>query len=205
MAKTFSAKWNKFYSAFCEALLDCGEQLNKQGEGVMVKACETWMDKLHEDFMAALTPNERYITAPTGRIIHSKYEGDHNHPWFTGSLHDSISARVADGSRTIALRYMPRMSTDAQFAEASEAGRDYPFINGQAFGRLMAGRASRISPTAVSAQLFIGVPYAQYVDSDWRHSDFINEMNTQFISYMEEAFLPKGNANFKNLIVRPRK
>lgn len=180
----FSAKWNKFTSTFSEALIDCGEQLTKQGETVMIRGCEEWLKKTDDEW-------------PTDW-------GDHDHPWYTGTLHDSLSVRVADGNRIIATRYMPAKATGPQTATAEEAGRDYDRIIGQQFGILMAGRASRVAQKGTNAQMFIGVPYAQWVNEQPRHEGFINELNVQFISFLEDYF-SINNGAFRNLLVRPRK
>lgn len=182
----FSARWNKAYSGFSEALLDCGEQLTKQGEIIMTHQAEKFLTQLDENW--------------------PRPGGDHDHPWWTGTLHDSIAVRVADKSRTIALRFMEPDASRPQTATEEETGiRDYDKIVGTVYGRITAARGSRVRQSGTVAQLFVGVPYAQRVNADWKHEGFLDEMNTQFISFMEDAFSPNGNYYFRNLIVRPRK
>ena len=59
MKKGFRDSWNKFYSAFSEALLDCGEQFKKQGETMMTKAMEQWFVEYDEEWRSHLRPQER--------------------------------------------------------------------------------------------------------------------------------------------------
>lgn len=193
----FSAKWNKFTSAFSDALIDCGEQLTKQGETVMIRGCEEWLKKTNAEW-----PHSTSVV--TRNLRTQNFGGDHDHPWYTGQLHDSVAVRVADGNRIIATRYMPASATSPQTATAEEAGRDYDRIIGQQFGILMAGRASRVAQKGTNAQMFIGVPYAQWVNEQPRHEGFINELNVQFISFLEDYF-SINNGAFRNLLVRPRK
>ena len=193
----FSAKWNKFASAFSEALIDCGEQLTKQGETIMIRGCEEWLKKTNAEW-----PHSTSVV--TRNLRTQNFGGDHDHPWYTGQLHDSVAVRVADGNRIIATRYMPASATSPQTATAEEAGRDYDRIIGQQFGILMAGRASRVAQKGTNAQMFIGVPYAQWVNEQPRHEGFINELNVQFISFLEDYF-SINNGAFRNIIVRPRK
>lgn len=193
----FSAKWNKFASAFSEALIDCGEQLTKQGETIMIRGCEEWLKKTNAEW-----PHSTSVV--TRNLRTQNFGGDHDHPWYTGQLHDSVAVRVADGNRIIATRYMPASATSPQTATAEEAGRDYDRIIGQQFGILMAGRASRVAQKGTNAQMFIGVPYAQWVNEQPRHEGFINELNVQFISFLEDYF-SVNNGAFRNLLVRPRK
>lgn len=193
----FSAKWNKFASASSEALIDCGEQLTKQGETIMIRGCEEWLKKTNAEW-----PHSTSVV--TRNLRTQNFGGDHDHPWYTGQLHDSVAVRVADGNRIIATRYMPASATSPQTATAEEAGRDYDRIIGQQFGILMAGRASRVAQKGTNAQMFIGVPYAQWVNEQPRHEGFINELNVQFISFLEDYF-SVNNGAFRNLLVRPRK
>lgn len=198
----FSAKWNKFTSAFSEALIDCGEQLTKQGESIMTRGCEEWLDKTDNEWPHGTTVTR--IGWGPNNVNKRSFGGDHDHPWYTGTLHDSVFVRVADGNRIIATRFMPSKATGPQSATAEEAGRDYERIVGQQFGALMAGRASRVKQTGTNAQMFIGVPYAEWVNEMPSHEGFIRELNVQFISYLEDYF-ELNNGRFRKLIVRPRK
>lgn len=186
MANLNSATWNKCYAAFSEALIDAGQQVTKQGATMLTRACEDWLDKTDKEW--------------------PRPHGDHDHPWLTGTLHDSIATRIADGKHTISARYMSASATGNQSATADETGtRDYGNIVGAQFGRLMMGRASRVSQDALAAQMTIGVPYAQFVDSNKAeghgdHSGYINDLQVDFISSMEGAILP-----VRNFIFRPRK
>lgn len=203
MAKGFSANWNKFYSAFSEALLDCGHQFTKQGETMLLNECEAHLQRLNEAWLNDRAYYRRSIRNPfNGKQVVSDLVGSNLHPWFTGTLHDSISASVAEGNRTIGVRYMPRAASGAQFATSAEAGRDYSTIVGSSFGALTAGRATRVPEGAVSARLLIGVPYAQFVNEMEEHEGFINTLQSEFISDIRDVF---AEQKIRNLIIRPKK
>lgn len=191
----FNGAWNKFRSAFSDALIDCGQQLTKQGETIMVRGCEEWLKKTDNEW-----PKDNMQ-----RYKKRQFGGDHDHPWDTGTLHDSVFVRIADGNRIIATRFMPPSATGPQTATAAEAGRDYSNIVGAQFGRAMAAGTNRVRQHGTNAQMFIAVPYAQAVDNQWQHEGYINNLNVDFISYLEDLFVAKGNPYFKNLIVKPRK
>lgn len=199
----FNAKWNKFSSAFGEALLDAGKKFTKQGETMVVNGMEAFLNELHNDFMSNQTPRDRFITDKrSGRVVHGNAHGSHNFPWFTGTLHDSISGRIAEGSRTVGVRYMQGgPASDAQFADPdiSNVERYYPRIVGSTFGRLLAGRATRVSQRPIVAQLFIGAPYAQEVNEMPEHDGYIEDMQVRFISAIEDVF---AEQRIKNLIIR---
>ena len=197
MKKGFNDKWNKCYSAFSEALLDCGEQFKKQGETMMTKALEQWLVEYDETWRAHIRARERTYSEG-GRTVFGEFEGDQSFPWFTGTLHDSIAGRIADGRKTIAIRFMPSGdASDHQFH-----GDQYPDINGVVYGRLMAGRATRVPQTATVAQIFVGVPYAQKVNEDPRHKDYLNDMEVSFFAAMQDVF---AEPKIRNLIIEPRK
>lgn len=208
MATSYSAKWNKFYSAFSEALLDCGHQFTKQGETMLANAAEEHLKKLDDAWLADKHPMDRWVTdRRTGRAVYGDAIGSHNHPWFSGTLHDSISVRIAEGGRTVAVRFMPSAAVDNQFADPEPpyntwVPRYYPEIEGASFGRLMAGRASQIKPNAISAQMFIGAPHAQHVNMLPDHEGYIETMQAEFISDIEDVF---AEQKIRNLIIRPRK
>lgn len=186
----FSAQWNKAYSGFSKALLDCGKQLTKQGEVVMLNAAEKWLRDTDAEWPKGTPPDS---------------PGDHDHPWYTGTLHDSIAVRVADGKRTIGIRYMPPAAVAPQTATEAQTGiRDYDNIVGTVYGRITAARGSRVKQNGTVAQMFIGVPYAQSVNEYWRYEGFIENLNEYFIAAMEDAFSPHGNEFFRNIIVKPR-
>ena len=197
MKKGFRDAWNKCYSAFSEALLDCGEQFKKQGETMMTKALEQWFVEYDEEWRSHLRAHERTYREGN-HIVFGEFEGDQSFPWFSGTLHDSIAGRIADGRKTIAIRFMPSgPASDNQFV-----GDQYPDINGVIFGRLMAGRATRVPQTATVAQIFVGVPYAQKVDESPKHKGYLNDMEVSFISAMEDVF---AEPRIRNLIIKPRK
>lgn len=188
MARRPKADWNKAAAAFSEALYDAGKQLKKQGETMLTRACENWLDKTDQEW--------------------PKDYGDQYHPWFTGTLHDSIATRVADNGRTVSVRYMKRAAIANTRASQAETGtRDYDKIVGYQFGRLFMGNYGRsvANRKGIVAQMTIGVPYAQYVDSKavkgshGNHEGYINELQVSFITDVEDEIV-----NVRDLIVKAR-
>lgn len=155
----FSLAWNKFRIAFSSDLLKAGQKVTQEAEKELLDVSQKWLDKTDNEW-----PKDYHGFMNAG--------GDDMHPWYTGTLHDSISVRIAEGMRTIGLRFMPRGATGPQTATAQEAGRDYDNIVGYIQGRLVAGRATHVRQKALVAQMFIGAPYAQWLNmTGGRHGD----------------------------------
>lgn len=149
----FSPAWNKFRIAFNSALMEASKMVTKEAEAELLTTSEQWLKKTDEQW-----PRNAGPFAGSG--------GDDMHPWYSGNLHDSVSIRIAEGMRTIGLRFMPRGAGEIfQTATALEAGRDYDNIHGYVEGRLVAGRAGGVRQHGLVAQMFIGVPYAQWVNT----------------------------------------
>lgn len=179
------ASWRNASHQFAEALLDCSEELTKTGRGVMRKACEDWLEKTDADW-------------PRGH-------GDYWHPWYSGALHDSLVARISEDGQTLFLRYMPSRSDEIQTATAEETGtRSFNRIVGAAAGLAIARTAEMTPYSGTVAEMLIGVPYAEFVNEMASHEGYIEELETDFVDYIQEQF-DKNNTLFKNLLVRPRR
>lgn len=185
----FSFAWNKFRIAFSSALQEASKMVTKEAETELLNASEIWLNKTDSEWPKSAGP---FMGAG----------GDDMHPWFSGNLHDSVSVRIAEGMRTIGLRFMPMAAGDVyQDATAEDAGRDYPEIRGYVEGRLVAGRASRVRQNGLVAQLFIGVPYAQKVNTTGGphgdHKGFAFYLMKDFQHDMTQAMDRVATKNYK--------
>ena len=183
----FSPAWNKFRIAFSSDLLKAGQKVTQEAEKELLDASQKWLDKTDEEWPRG------YGFMGTG--------GDDMHPWYTGTLHDSISIRIAEGMRTIGLRFMPRGATGPQTATAEQAGRDYNNIVGYVQGRLVAGRATGVRQKALVAQMFIGAPYAQWLNTTGgrheNHESFALYLMRDFQHDITQALAKLGQKAYK--------
>lgn len=180
----FSPAWNKFRTAFSVALLDAGKMVSRRGETELLQAADEWLEKTDSEW-----PKSESLAFSTG--------GDDMHPWYTGTLHDSISIRIAENMRTIGLRFMPRAAIANQTATAEDAGRDYDNIRGYIEARLVAGRAGGVRQQGLQSQLFIGAPYAQKVNEMPEHSGFIENLQKDFVGAMRQRMQSLGKHAYK--------
>lgn len=185
----FSAAWNKFRVAFSSDLLKAGQMVTKEAEMELLRTSDEWLEKTDSEWPKSSAPY--YMGA----------SGDAMHPWYTGTLHDSISIRVAEGMRTIGLRFMTRAAVGNQNATAIQAGRDYEDIRGYVEGRLAAGRATRVRQNALVAQMFIGAPYAQWLNTTGGphrdHQGFAFELMRDFQHDITQAMARLGKKAYK--------
>lgn len=189
------ASWGKTYKAFSEALLSCGRQINERGKQYLIKDAETWLRDTDAEW-----PRSTTATSKNGRTM--KFGGDAMHPWYLGHLHDSIAIRLAEGNKTIAIRFMPPASSDTEGQHM-----DHPKITGiigSEWARDVAGRAEHTywkGSKALQAQLIIGVPYAEKVNEEGRHAGYAEELESQFYDVMSY----KLSTNLSRLMVKPLK
>ena len=185
------ASWGKTYKAFSEALLDCGRQINERGKQYLIKDAETWLRDTDAEW-------PRHTEKKNG----AKFGGDAMHPWYLGHLHDSIAIRLAEGNKTIAIRFMPPASSDTKGQHM-----DHPKITGiigSEWARDVAGRAEHTywkGSKALQAQLIFGVPYAEKVNEEGRHAGYADELEAQFYDVMSY----KLSSNLSRLMVKPQK
>lgn len=185
------ASWGKTYKAFSEALLDCGRQINERGKQYLVKDAETWLRDTDSEW-------PRHTEKKNG----AKFGGDAMHPWYLGHLHDSIAIRLAEGNKTIAIRFMPPASSDTEGQHM-----DHPKITGiigSEWARDVAGRVEHTywkGSKALQAQLIIGAPYAEKVNEEGRHAGYAEELESQFYDVMSY----KLSSNLSRLMVKPQK
>lgn len=194
-------KWGKFSAAFSEALLSCEEEITNFGRRLMREECAKWIQKTDSEWPHHTEAKSK----KNGRTM--SFGGDAMHPWYYGQLHDSVVVRVSEGNKTIAIEYMPQRATTPQKATAADAGARYDRIVGAEWATLIAGRAEHTfwkGSKALQAQLLVGVPYAQKVNESPRHEGFLDELNAQFASYLEDQMTIRSEG-FKSRVIRPKK
>lgn len=184
----FSSAWSKFRVAFSANLLEVGQMVTKEAESRLLRVSEDWLQKTDADWPRSDTP---YLSGG----------GDDMHPWFTGTLHDSIAIRIGEGMRTIGLRFMPMGATGTQSATAKEAGRSYEDIRGYVEGRLAAGRASRVRQNVLVGQLIFGAPYTQSVNTTGGphgdHKGFATYLAKDYLHDITQAMATLGNKAYR--------
>lgn len=192
------AAWGKTYRALSDALLDCGEQLTKQGETIMTRGCEKWLETTDAEW-----PGHTEVTRigwGKNNVKKRIFGGNAEHPWFTGNLHDSVAVRIASRNRTVAIRYMSDYASKSATRPQTYKGQE---IYGSDWARVVAQRGQYVFLPGTNAQMFIGVPYADTVNES-SHPGFMEDLQNYFVSFLEDYFA-LNNDRFKNLIVRPRK
>ena len=192
--------WKKFSAAFSEALLSCEEELTGFGLRLMREECAKWIKKTDAEW-----PHSTTATSKNGLTM--KFGGDAMHPWYYGQLHDSVVVRVAQGNKTVAIEYMPQHATNPQKATAADAGANYSRIIGAEWATLIAQQAEHTywkGSKAVQAQMLVGVPYARKVNESPRHEGFLDELNAQFASYLEDQMTIRSEG-FRTRVIRPKK
>lgn len=177
--------WGNTSKQFVEALRKGGALINDACKASMVSASRDWIS--HID---GLWPHSRGVKNP-------------DYPWWSGVTHDSVSIRVTEGSRTIALDFMPRAATSSQTYTTEEgAPRDYSDVVGWQFGRLAYGRTARYSTKELAAWLVIGAPYAEALNTGemqkGRYQEFADRMFDNLLDYMQTAL---NEASKKNVTV----
>lgn len=184
----FSPAWNKFRIAFNSELLKAGQMVTKEAEKKLLATSDAWLKKTDDDW-----PKSASLWYGSG--------GDDMHPWYSGTLHDSISIRIAEGMRTIGMRFMPTRAIADQTATAEQAGRDLDNIVGYKEGRLVAGRATGVRANALVAQMFIGAPYAQWLNTTGgpygNHQGFALYLMKDFQYDIEHAMAALGQKAYR--------
>ena len=191
------ASWKKFSAAFSEALLSCGEELTAFGRRIMRESCEEWIERTDAEW-----PHSTELENG------ARFGGDAMHPWYTGQLHDSVVVRVSEGNRTIAIQYMPTSAEGGpQHATAQDAGANYDNIIGAEWAMQIARQAEHTywkGSRALQAQVFVGVPYARKVNELSRHAGYLDELNAQFASFLEDELMIRSE-EIRSRVIRPKK
>lgn len=186
--------WKKFSASFSHDLRDCGEQLTNWGKMLIRDFSREWLDKLDANW-------------PSGTMTESngaKFGGDHNHPWYTGQLHDSIAVRVAQRNKTVSIEYM-RPSANKPQSYYGPAGR-YPRVIGHEWAIEEARKAQYVFLPGLQAQVIVGVPYAREVNESSHHRGYLDEMQSftsELEARLQEAMGDSGQ--YRSRVFKPRK
>lgn len=172
--------WTKTIKGFSDALGYAGEHLTGWARDWMAEAVREAIDLIDADW-----EGETHWKRKSGKI--SSFGGDHDHPWYTGQLHDSIAGIVSDQHRIIAIDYMHRAASKPQTYEGQIIiGHDWGIRKAQEMQRVL-----HFLP-GIRATIVVGVPYADKVNEMPRHADYKSELNNQFASNVEDYFTIKA-------------
>lgn len=154
--------WGKSEKKFAEYIDLAGKNISKRSAEALADLGAEFMANEDWDWPRGA----RYDTVYNGRNVRasgpyaSGYRGgDAMHPWYSGTLHDSISVGIFNGTRLFSARYMtPGASSDQTY-------------NGMKIDGVMAGQnalrdyASRARGNSVKAVLIVGAPYAEELNT----------------------------------------
>lgn len=181
-------RWGKAAKGFAEALLDAGQTVTDYAANRLAVGLEEFIGETDWDWPRG-AKNGPYKSGYRG--------GDADHPWYTGTLHDSIAASLIDGVRIRKVVYMWPSATEDQTDRRT--GATY---NGVTLGEQAARRAAHTfggSVGGLRAVLTIGVPYADEVNRSDAHFDFISPLEEDLVNevraQMEE--IPKRSFKLK--------
>jgi len=190
--------WGQTASAFARVLLDAGKTVTKGAIPKLGNACEEAIKSLDWQWPRG-RGNMSYASGFLG--------GDAMHPWYSGTLHDSVAAGVADGTRLLTARYMePNANFDQEYKGQKIVGAELAqtslrnavkFASG-GFGTGVGG---------LRAILVVGVPYANTVNSSptigWRgrtpntHIGYVQDLGKYFAGEVEGAVKDLGKTQIK--------
>ena len=199
------SSWKKFAASFSEALADAGEQTTAFGRRILTETCEEWLNKYDSEWPHHTTVTK--IGWGYNNVKTKMFGGDQFHPWYLGHLHDSIFVRIADGNRTVALRYMRPSASGVQHASTKDAGHLYTQIIGHDFAVREAHNAEFVFLPGVQMQIGVGVPYARKVNESPRHHGFIEVMRADFFSSIEDRLQDVfgDNPKYRTRVFVPKK
>lgn len=189
------AEWKRFSAAFSEALGDVSEELTAAGRRILSDACETWIRETDAEW-------PHHSEKKNG----AKFGGDAMHPWYYGHLHDSIAVRIADKNRTVAIHYMPAKADPDHAQHTSRGdGTIHNHIIGADWAEREIANVSHVFLPGIQMQLVVGVPYARKVNESERHAGYLEELQAQFFSAIEDACENSMEPAFRRRIFRPKK
>lgn len=180
------ADWGKTAKGFAQVLLDAGQTVTKGAAIRLGDACQEALDEL--DWMWPRGKNN-------GPYKSGYRGGDADHPWYSGNLHDSVAAGVADGARLLQARYMEPAAMETQTYQGQ-------VVDGKTLGPEALQRAAHTFAPGVGglrALFVIGAPYAYEVNHSDAHYDFVSELADYFVGEVEGAMseLPKQSFKMK--------
>lgn len=164
-------RWGKASKGFAEALLDAGQTVTEYAVGKLTVGMTEFMKDTDWEWPRGAN-NGPYKSGYRG--------GDADHPWYTGTLHDSIAASIIDGTRIRSVVYMTPGAREDQTNRRT--GETY---NGVTLGEQAARRAAHTFGNSVGrlrVVLTIGVPYADEVNRTDAHYDFISPLEEDLVN-----------------------
>lgn len=164
-------RWGKANKGFAEALLDAGKTVTKKAAEFLGEGCLEFLKSLDWEWPRGKN-NGPYASGFRG--------GDTDHPWFTGTLHDSVAASIIDGTRILRLYQMEPGARENQ--KNYRTGEIYI---GTELGLQAAMRAAHTFGNGIGglrAVLTIGAPYTAKVNQSDEHFDFISPMEQDLVA-----------------------
>lgn len=182
-------KWKKTYQGFSDALANAGEHLTRYATRWMEDAVEESLQKIDSEWSG-------HVEGKNG----TSFGGDRFHPWYTGTLHDSVAGIVSAKNHVVAVRYMPERADGPQ----EYLGYKIVGVDWARFGSDAISRSLRFA-SGIYATIVVGVPYADKVDESSRHAGFIRELNNDFIGNIEEYFRKRQKQISTTVVVASNK
>ena len=164
--------WGHTYKACSQAILGSGKALNQ------IALVE--LQEVAEKYLKDQDASWPHSTAmPNG----ARFGGDHNHPWYSGHLHDSVAVRIMQGNRISSVHYMPP-SPDTGKPQHTETIKN--IIGVDWAHEIAEGGGPRYFLPGVQAQLIVGVPYTEKVNESGRHYGFVDSLADDLFSAVNE-------------------
>lgn len=181
----YSGRFNRLFGkaekGFATALLDAGQTTTKKGFELIDAAALEAIRSIDWEWPRG-KDNGSYASGYLG--------GDAEHPWYSGTLHDSVAVGVAEGSVLRSMRFMtPGATFDQEYNGQKIDGAEYgvnALMDAVKFGS--GARGGRVG--SLMAVLVVGVPYADYINESpligWQnttpntHRGFIKELGEYF-------------------------
>lgn len=186
--------WKKFSSAFSMNLGDCGEQITNWTRMLIKDFSKEWMEKLDASWPSGT------MVQPNG----AKFGGDHNHPWYTGQLHDSVAVVVSERNKVVHIQYMPPSANKPQ-TYRGPAGT-YNRIIGHEWAMEEARKAQFVFLPGLQAKVIVGVPYARDVNNSSHHYGYLDELNLFSSDLQDKIVSVMGeNEQYRSRVFKPRK
>lgn len=197
--------WKKASAAFAAALGDAGQHLSGWAKDLMGEAVASAINKIDEEW-----PRHSKVTLKAGRNRKGGlrrggtriYGGDHDHPWYTGILHDSVAGFVTDKNRVIgSIHYMPQAATGTQTYKGQT------ILSGRIEAVREANNASRYLLPGIQARFVVGVPYARKVDEMGKHEGYLSNLSSEFADCVEDFFVARAGHYWYNrtYVANPKK
>lgn len=165
--------WGKTHKQFSYALLGAGREISNDVKNDLTYLAEEFLSELDSEW-----PHSTKLKNG------AKFGGDHDHPWYSGHLHDSVAVRIADRNKTVAVRYM---TPSPDTGKPQHMSPSYDRIIGTEWGHLVAeGKAPYYFLPGIQVQFIIGVPYTNKVNESQRHSMFFEALTERLINKVDD-------------------